>query len=205
MVCIPRSAKWKSLSKEEIEQIVLASTSYREVAEKFGYSPNGGGTICTVKNIIEEMQIDISHFKGQGWNKDNCDLGRFKKGHVVKSSELLRALILLRGRCCECCGLSQWEGNPIPLEVHHKDEDSLNNELENVQLLCRNCHGLTDNFKGRTNSKTTCVSDEEFVNALKISPNVRQALQKLNLTPKGGNYKRAYELVNKYNIQFINT
>lgn len=50
---------------------------------------------------------------------------------------------------CECCGNSTWLGSKIPLEVHHKDGDHSNNEISNIQLLCPNCHSLTDNYKWR--------------------------------------------------------
>ncbi len=51
-------------------------------------------------------------------------------------------------KCCEC----GWNKiNPItessPLEVHHKDGDYKNNKEENLELLCPNCHSLTENYK----------------------------------------------------------
>ena len=48
---------------------------------------------------------------------------------------------------CESCGLTEWLGNPIPLELHHKDGDSSNHALENDELLCPNCHSLTPNYR----------------------------------------------------------
>lgn len=67
-----------------------------------------------------------------------------------------RILIELRGHKCECCG---WDKiNPKtglrPLQIHHIDGDCLNNNLENLQVLCPNCHSLTDTF-GASNSKST--------------------------------------------------
>lgn len=57
---------------------------------------------------------------------------------------------------CECCGLSEWLGKPIPLELHHKDGDRDNDVIENYSLLCPNCHALTDSYRGK-NSKIKCV------------------------------------------------
>lgn len=54
---------------------------------------------------------------------------------------------------CECCGLSTWLGKEIPLELHHKDGDNQNNELENLELLCPNCHSLTDNYRWKNTRK----------------------------------------------------
>lgn len=47
---------------------------------------------------------------------------------------------------CECCGLSEWMGNPIPLELHHKDFNHYNNSLDNLQILCANCHMQAHNY-----------------------------------------------------------
>lgn len=43
------------------------------------------------------------------------------------------------------CTLSEWMGEKLPLELHHIDGDRFNNQLENLQILCPNCHSLTPN------------------------------------------------------------
>lgn len=191
--------KWEQFSKEELEQFVKNSYSYAQVCEKVGYV--GGSGTRLIKEMIEYYQFDISHFKGQGWNKDNFNYERFRYGNNIKSAEAIEAIVALRGRQCECCKLTTWLNEPITLELHHKDGDKLNNDLDNLQLLCPNCHSLTENWRGRNNGNGKAkVTDEEFVNALKTSPNIHQALLKLGLTAKGGNYIRARELIIKYNI-----
>ncbi len=47
---------------------------------------------------------------------------------------------------CECCGLSEWMGKPIPLELHHKDFNHYNNSIDNLQILCANCHMQAHNY-----------------------------------------------------------
>ena len=47
---------------------------------------------------------------------------------------------------CECCGLSAWMGKPIPLELHHKDFNHYNNSIDNLQILCSNCHMQAHNY-----------------------------------------------------------
>jgi 5-methylcytosine-specific restriction endonuclease McrA len=98
--------------------------------------------------------------------------------------------------CCAKCGLDKWLGNLIPLELEHKDGNHLNNARSNVELLCPNCHAMTDTWRGR-NKKVGAknVSDAEMQEALKTSKNIRQALIKLGLAPKGNNYQRAKRLL----------
>lgn len=50
---------------------------------------------------------------------------------------------------CNNCELTEWLGNPIPLELEHIDGNSSNNKLENLELLCPNCHSLTDTYRGK--------------------------------------------------------
>ena len=52
---------------------------------------------------------------------------------------------------CQECGMSEWRGNPLILEMHHIDGDNTNNKRENLTLLCPNCHSQTENWRGNKN------------------------------------------------------
>lgn len=198
------TAKWRKFTRQEIEKFVQESFSYATLAANLGYNNQAGSYLKTMKLMIEELGLDISHFKGQGWNNNNFDYDRFRNGIAIKSSQAIDALVFIRGRCCEQCGTDQWLGNPMPLEVHHIDGDSLNNEMDNLKLLCPNCHALTDNYRGKNiNTGLTKVSDDEFAKALRENPNIRQGLKQLGLTAKGDNYRRAREIIFTYNITHL--
>ena len=80
----------------------------------------------------------------------------------------------MRGRKCENCGLEEWLGQPINLEIHHIDGNHYNNDLSNLQLLCPNCHSYTDNYcKSAIKKKVDYISDENFAYALQNSKNIR--------------------------------
>jgi hypothetical protein len=55
----------------------------------------------------------------------------------------------LKQRLCEACGVSEWRGRPLPLELHHINGDPNDHRLENLALLCPNCHAQTPNWGGR--------------------------------------------------------
>jgi len=69
------------------------------------------------------------------------------------------------------------------LELDHIDGNRTNNELNNLRFLCPNCHSQTLTFRGRN------------INNGK-QKNIRQALLKVGLSPKGGNYQRVKMLIN---------
>jgi len=70
-------------------------------------------------------------------------------GQCNSSQTLRKYLIALYGHQCQKCALHQWLGQLIPLEVEHKDGNSENNQLNNVCLICPNCHSQTPTYKGK--------------------------------------------------------
>lgn len=197
--------KWEKFTKEELKKLVAEARSYRDLVILCGYAPDSGSAHAAIKEMVLINKFDVSHFVGQGWNKGDFDYDRFKNGAVIKIGAALPALAALRGHKCEICENSQWNGRPIALETHHIDGDSLNNSLENLQLICPNCHAQTENYRGKNIKKKrlVSVSDEDFIVALQENPNVRQALLSLGLSAKGGNYNRAYALANQHQITHI--
>lgn len=126
----------------------------------------------------------------------------FKKGkEPVKNMSAY--LIALRGHKCEKCCLTHWQDQLITLQTHHIDGDRTNNELNNLLLLCPNCHSQTENF-GSKNIKKITISEEKFVETLKNSYSIRQALLSLGLSDASANYVRAKTLIQKYDIEMPN-
>jgi hypothetical protein len=77
------------------------------------------------------------------------------KGRRVSRSHLKGRLLAmgLKAPRCEECGLSEWRGRPLPLALHHVNGDGYDNRLENLQLLCGNCHSQTPNFSGKNKGR----------------------------------------------------
>lgn len=55
----------------------------------------------------------------------------------------------LKDNRCEQCGIREWRGRPLAMALHHENGDGLDNRLENLVMLCPNCHAQTPNFSGR--------------------------------------------------------
>lgn len=107
----------------------------------------------TLNSYLKKMNINYSgNMGGKGIKVSNQykPAIEYIKGTTVKSHILKLKLIKegLREAKCEICGLSIWQKQPIPLELHHKDGNHYNNELENLIILCPNCHALQEGNSG---------------------------------------------------------
>jgi len=74
---------------------------------------------------------------------------RVTDGLVSDRGIIRSSLVWKNGRKCSHCGLTEWMGHPIPIEVDHIDGNAGNNSFDNLRLLCPNCHGITPTWKGR--------------------------------------------------------
>jgi hypothetical protein len=104
-----------------------------------------------------------------------------------------RRVLEEQNKCCAKCTLGEWLGQPITLEIEHKDGDNTNNARTNLEGLCPNYHSQTLTWKGK-NKKSIKISDEDLITAIRNTDNIRQALLSVGLTPKGDNYTRAKKL-----------
>ena len=137
--------KYRSYTEEDLIKAVKESKSVAEVLRCLSLR-EAGGNFKTIKIKIAQLSLDTSHFTGMLWSKGQ----RVKEWASYKrSSQLKKHLIKDRGNTCEKCLQSEWLGFSIPLEVHHVDGNPTNNVLENLQLLCCNCHATTDNWRNR--------------------------------------------------------
>ena len=135
--------KYRNYTTEDIKTAVKNSVSLAGTLRVLDLIPVGGNYL-TIKKRIKELNLDTSHFKGQGWNKNTFVIPLNAKR---SNTHIKRHLIHDRGHTCENCQSSDWLGNPIPIELEHIDGNSLNNNLTNLKLLCPNCHALTPTYR----------------------------------------------------------
>lgn len=148
----------RKFTDEQFIDAVRKSHSIRETMLSLGLAP-AGGSYETFRIVAKRLNVDYSHFRGQAWNK-GLKLGFVPRvstelilsnAHPCQSSGLKSRLLnegYFSHECSQCHGKT-WLDKTIPLELDHIDGNSNNNNLENLRLLCPNCHALTPTYRGR--------------------------------------------------------
>lgn len=139
--------------KTEILQWVSENRSKAYMARELGCNPK------TINPLLERLGIQYDgNQSGKGYekNREKMTLKEYLEQSKDIQSNKVRIKLLdegLKEHKCECCGLTTWLNQPIPLELHHKDRNRYNNVLENFELLCPNCHAFTDSYRGKNVNK----------------------------------------------------
>ena len=125
---------------KEFINIVKNSYTYAGVCRAFGLYPKGKN-LNTIKQRIQELNIDTSHFSLKGLKlitiKQKLTLNEILvENSTYQSGKLGKRLIKegIKEHKCECCNLSKWQDKLIPLELHHINGIHTDNRLENLQL-----------------------------------------------------------------------
>jgi hypothetical protein len=177
-------------SRERTEEIKNKISESIKKSEKFKQSQIDKVKFTDYKKIAEKSK--------ETWNKRILDAD-----FETLSFERLRKRIKLeQNNKCNFCGIDSWNGKPITLELEHKDGNHHNNERDNLECLCPNCHSQTDTWRGKNKTnKRKKISDDDIVKTYLKNKNIRQTLIELGMSAKGGNYKRVNQLIKKYDIK----
>lgn len=147
----------------ELQELLDTSNSYSDLLRTIGLNPKGGNPE-TLKRIIQEYQLDetkLNENRKKLFSK-NSVFPKIKnkkpmedilsnKYEFHSSSHLLKRLVNegYKEYRCEECGINSWMGKDITLQLEHIDGNHSNNNLNNLKILCPNCHSQTSTFAGR--------------------------------------------------------
>ena len=102
-------------------------------------------------DVINQINLEKELTKKQNGNLIPLDEILLGKYPYYQTYKLKNRLIKdgIKMNICEICGISSWNDKPISLELHHKDGNRTNHRLENLILLCPNCHSQTETFRAK--------------------------------------------------------
>lgn len=151
----------KRWSDEDLIAAVPVSKTYADVIRALGLSDRSAGNWAVIQKHIKRLGLDTSHFDRYHKFESHTRTPTrplsevMVAGSIYSTHHLAKRLLKegIRSRECTDCGLTEWRGNPIPLELDHINGVSNDHRPENVRFLCPNCHALTPTWRGR-NQKT---------------------------------------------------
>lgn len=158
------------ISKENLQYLLDNSNTMVEVIKKIGL-PAYNGNHKTINKRIKEDNLDITKLieKRKKFQRENIKKLKTPKTLneiLVKNSNfnntnLKHKLIkegILENQCSECGLLPVWNNKPISLQLDHINGINNDNRLENLRILCPNCHTQTETYSGkRFKVKNNCL------------------------------------------------
>lgn len=148
-------SRWQEVN---LRRAVLEATSIRGTIKNLGLVP-AGGNYSQCYFYIEKYEIDTSHFKGQGWCRGISVIREpvysleelLVAGRKTARANLKRRLYksgLKQPKCEECGWCECSPDGRVPVELDHINGDNTDNRLENLRILCPNCHSLKLTHRG---------------------------------------------------------
>lgn len=144
-------------AEEDLKKAIKNNLSWASTCRYLGIKDRGGNQ-SNLKNTAIKLGIDFSHFTGKGWLKNKTytkvDINEYLQNNKKINSHNLKIKLFKTGvkkKECEICGTSNWLGEEVVFELDHIDSNHHNNFLNNLQILCPNCHAMET--RKRINSK----------------------------------------------------
>lgn len=107
--------------------------------------------------LIEDRCSHLKFCKVSGFGKyelqDILD-GKYPEYQTLKLKKRLLSENILKNECSEC-GISEWMGKPISLQLDHINGNKRDHSLINLRILCPNCHSQTDTYTGKNRGQYT--------------------------------------------------
>lgn len=153
-------SKVYNYSDEEFIQIVQSSQNFTDCSRKIGLSIYGSNSRKQIKKRCEELGISYQHFyddaarKRVAGNKPTYTMEEIlvENSTYTNRAKLKERLVrdnLIEYKCAICGNEGFWNGQPLSLQLDHINGINNDNRLENLRLLCPNCHAQTDTFSGK--------------------------------------------------------
>ena len=158
--CEPRARVQASWPDEQVQAACHEARSVAQVMERLGLDPRRKLGRRDVERRMLEVGVDPMSLPGQGWARATSVAPRYRKplaellvaGKAISSTHNLKRRLVAEGVFdwrCTLCGVEEWRDQPLSLQLDHMNGDRRDNRLENLRLLCPNCHSQTETFAGR--------------------------------------------------------
>lgn len=161
----------ESVPADTLAELVQASMSVAQILSSLGL-PTKGRAHHLLTERIPQLGLDTSHMTGQAWarghtkrtheglargslarSQSDAELFSASSTRINNGPRIIRRLLELGwSYACAECGIADWRGKRLVLHLDHINGIANDNRLENLRLLCPNCHSQTDTYCNRARS-----------------------------------------------------
>ena len=151
-----KQTRWKNYAKEDLTTAITYSFCWSDVCRALSVS------VCTynfkrLQGLCKTYELATDHFNVKATFKRNKHYWTHEELFTDNSrahNSILRRFVrqhnVLEPKCIECGIGKEWNNKPIVLEIDHINGHNNDNRLENLRMLCPNCHSQTDTYRRRT-------------------------------------------------------
>lgn len=172
------------ISDDEFIALVKGSTCIKEILFKLGYSTVGNSWgYGKVKERMSILNLSSKNLKGKSGIATKNEISEIPNEELFTRNAHNRKLVrtrIIRDKLleykCACCGISEWNGKKLSLELDHINGVNNDNRLENLRFLCPNCHSQTSTYGAK--NKDLYVKDFEITEEMETL--VKEAYEKLH-------------------------
>jgi hypothetical protein len=153
-----------AIPRDRLANVTQSAKSIAQILDALAMRRDGRAH-HELRRRLAELEIDTSHLRGQAWNRGEtreshpsvaagakkiripdeevfCERSRITIGYKI----VKRLRRMGWENKCQICGISDWQGKPLTLQLDHINGIHDDNRLTNLRYLCANCHSQTDTF-----------------------------------------------------------
>ena len=173
---IAKSRSYRDVVKLIYKDEVLDGSKLKEISQNYKYD---------LLKKIKKLDLDISHFKNIYTKK--VDLNKLLVENKKYNSNKLKNILYreqIKEEKCEKCGIDpEYNGLPFAMHLDHINGNNKDNQIENLRILCPNCHSQTTTYcTGQTCKHIPRISKEQLLQDIKKFKTLTLIAEKNNVS-----------------------